>query len=81
MSKTKEEWLLKGKQIEAAHRKADRKLKQKELELETLTLQQAVQERQASEKQERLDCFAAEEKKRAVNLAFQERRRFDRIAK
>src|SRR6218665_1606017 len=38
VSKTKEEWLLTSKQLEAAHAQAERQLKQKELEVETLKL-------------------------------------------
>src|SRR6218665_3282399 len=36
VSKTKREWLLKSKQLEAAHAEADRQLNEKELEVETL---------------------------------------------
>jgi len=84
VSKTKEEWLLKSKQLEAAHAEADRQLKEKELEVETLKLKQAEQDRLdelASEKQERLDRLAAEEKERSDKLELQEGRRFDRIEK
>src|SRR6218665_93095 len=84
VSKTKEEWLLKSKQLEAAHAEADRQLKEKELEVETLKLKQAEQERLdelASEKQERLDRLAAKDKERSDKLELQERRRLDRVEK
>src|SRR6218665_830447 len=82
--KTKEEWLLKSKQLEAAHAEADRQLKDRELEVhvESLKLKQAEQERQdelASEKQERLDRLAAEEKERSDKLEHQEWRRLQWI--
>src|SRR6218665_2828841 len=84
VSKTKEEWLLKSKQLEAAQAEADRQLKEKGLEIETLKLKQAEHERLdelTSEKQERLYRLAAEEKERSDKLELQERRRLDRIAK
>ena len=72
VSKTKESaWLLKSKQLEAAHAEADRQLKEKGLEVEILKLKQAEQEWQdelACEKQERLDRLAAEEKERSDKL-------------
>src|SRR6218665_1237694 len=83
-SKTKEEWLLQSKQLEAAHVETDRQIKERELEVVTLKLKQSEQERQdelAVEKQERLDRLAAEEKERCDKLELQERKRLDRLDK
>jgi len=82
VSKTKEKWLLKSKQLEAAHAEADRQPKEGEFEVDTLKLKQAEQELQdelASEKQERLDRLAAEEKERSDKLELQEWRRLQWI--
>ena len=71
VSKTKEEWLLKSKQLEAAQAEADRQLKEKGLEIETLKLKQAEQEpldELVSKKQKRLDRLTTEEKERYDKL-------------